>query len=284
MDYLMLPNLVLIGAMKSGTTSLHYYLGLHPEISMSKPKEIDFFSIDNNWKKGIKWYESHFNKSTKVRGEASTSYTKHPEFPNVPERMYSIIPNAKLIYLLRDPVERIISHYIQNYSAGREKRTFNKAMNIINQNHYVNCSKYFYQLEQYLKYYNSSNIMIIPSYNLKYQRRRTLKKIFKALKVDEAFYCPEYSNVLHKSVDKKRENVFGLILKYLYPRLPVKVKNIIKKGLPDIVINNHKAFTKVSIQQPELDENLKMDITNCIMDDILKLRKFTGIKFSDWCL
>ena len=109
---LITPNLVIIGAMKAGTTSLHYYLNLHPEISMSKVKEPAFFIEERNWRKGIKRYSSLFTNQTSVVGEASTEYTKYPHFKEVPAKMHSTIPEAKLIYLVRDPIVRILSEYM----------------------------------------------------------------------------------------------------------------------------------------------------------------------------
>src|SRR5687767_10224357 len=73
----MLPNLVVIGAMKSATSSLHHYLNLHPEISMSETKELDFFVEDKNWPRGIEWYESQFS-AARIRGESSPNYTAYP--------------------------------------------------------------------------------------------------------------------------------------------------------------------------------------------------------------
>lgn len=77
----MLPNLVVIGAHKAGTTSLQFYLGLHPQIQMSSPKELDFFLEKHNWKKGVEWYASHFHGPEPVHGEGSPSYTLFPAGP-----------------------------------------------------------------------------------------------------------------------------------------------------------------------------------------------------------
>jgi hypothetical protein len=66
-----LPNLIIIGAPKCGTTSLHHYLSLHPQISMSREKELNFFIAERNWSKGIAWYAAQFAADNKVRGEAS---------------------------------------------------------------------------------------------------------------------------------------------------------------------------------------------------------------------
>jgi hypothetical protein len=71
-------------------------------------KEPDFFIAEKNWHKGVKWYELHFSNNTSINGESSTSYTKYPRVGGVPQRMYSVVPQAKLIYVVRDPIDRII--------------------------------------------------------------------------------------------------------------------------------------------------------------------------------
>jgi len=106
-----LPNLIIIGAMKCATTSLHYYLNLHPEISMSKIKELRYFVEQHNWHQGIEWYKSHFAANIPIRGETSPAYTEYPRFKNIVERMYMTIPKTKLIYILRDPIQRTLSHF-----------------------------------------------------------------------------------------------------------------------------------------------------------------------------
>jgi hypothetical protein len=95
-----LPNLVVIGAMKCGTTSLHHYLDLHPEISMSRPKELNFFIGDDGgpgdwrggtWRRGTAWYAQHFEPAAPVRGEVSPGYTS-PSFPYEAGRMAAVVP------------------------------------------------------------------------------------------------------------------------------------------------------------------------------------------------
>src|ERR671915_243608 len=78
-----LPNLVIIGAQKCGTSVLHYYLGLHPEVSMSKPKELNFFIEERNWPRGVEWYRGHFDPEARVRGEASPNYSAFPQHDGV---------------------------------------------------------------------------------------------------------------------------------------------------------------------------------------------------------
>src|SRR6185295_11391072 len=84
-----LPNLIIIGGLKCGTTSIHHYLGLHPEIQMSKPKEL-------NLDLGLDWYASRFDSRFKVRGESSPHYTNLPRFEGVPARIREHCPDARL--------------------------------------------------------------------------------------------------------------------------------------------------------------------------------------------
>ncbi len=81
--------------MKCGTTSLHYYLNQHPQISMSSEKELQFFIIEKNWHKGIKWYGSNFKGNATIHGESSASYASYPIYNGVPERIHFLLPNTK---------------------------------------------------------------------------------------------------------------------------------------------------------------------------------------------
>ena len=115
-----MPNLIIIGGLKCGTTSIHHYLGLHPEIQMSKPKELNFFVAELNWDLGLDWYASRFDDRFPVRGESSPHYTNLPRFTGVAERIREHCPDARLIYMVRDPIKRILSHWVHATGAGYE--------------------------------------------------------------------------------------------------------------------------------------------------------------------
>ena len=105
----MLPNLIVIGAERCGTSSLHRYLRSHPQVFMSKKKELNFFVAEREWRRGRSWYERQFPADAPVRGESSPAYTAYPVFSGVPARLAALVPDAQLLYLVRDPVERTIS-------------------------------------------------------------------------------------------------------------------------------------------------------------------------------
>jgi len=125
-----LPDFVIIGAMKCATTTLHDQLTRQPGVFMSTPKEPNFFSDDANWKRGIGWYASLFADAPagSVRGESSTHYTKLPEHPRTVARFAEHLPDAKLIYVMRDPVARAVSQYIHEWSEGRISEPIDEAI------------------------------------------------------------------------------------------------------------------------------------------------------------
>ena len=122
------PNFLIAGAMKAGTTSLFEYMSRHPQFVAPLVKEIQYFSW--NGYKSLDWYWAHFPLVSEVQpgqvsGEASPGYIFHPQ---VPERVTSVLPDAKLIMLLRDPVSRAISHYHHAFRHGFDKRPIEQAL------------------------------------------------------------------------------------------------------------------------------------------------------------
>lgn len=116
-----LPDFLIIGAMKSGTSTLQAQLAAQPGIFMTTPKEPNFFSDDAVFARGPDWYSGLFDAAAPedLRGEASTHYTKLPTHPHTVARMAGLLAAPKLIYVIRNPVDRAVSHYIHDWSEGR---------------------------------------------------------------------------------------------------------------------------------------------------------------------
>jgi Sulfotransferase domain len=122
-----LPNLIVAGAGKSGTTSLHLYLDQHPDIEMTSVKEPHFFSDDEHYATGPEFYADLFSSAAanaRYRGESSTGYMI---FPGVPKRICTTVPECRLVFLLRNPIDRAISHYRWLVGLGLETRDFRAA-------------------------------------------------------------------------------------------------------------------------------------------------------------
>lgn len=116
-----LPDFLIIGAMKCGTSTLQAQLARQPGVFMSTPKEPNFFSDDAVHARGLDWYKGLFAAAAPgdLKGEASTHYTKLPTYPQTLARMRAVLPAPRLVYMIRNPVDRAVSHYIHEWTEGR---------------------------------------------------------------------------------------------------------------------------------------------------------------------
>ncbi|MBY0430355.1 MAG: sulfotransferase domain-containing protein [Rhodospirillales bacterium] len=154
-----LPEVFVIGAQKAGTTSLAYFLDQHPQVALSNPKEPHF--LTSNWQRGLKWYEDCYRGAgDRVLVDASTTYAMAPIWQGpydnppwgqeVPARLAALQPNARLIYMLRNPVDRVWSSYWHSVRTGIEHQTFGRA--IQTNRLYVAVSCYYAQIELWLRH------------------------------------------------------------------------------------------------------------------------------------
>ncbi|WP_217899831.1 sulfotransferase family protein [Nodularia sp. NIES-3585] len=267
-----LPNLIIIGAMKSGTSSLHNYLNLHPEIQMSTLKELDFFVLEKNWNQGIDWYSNQFpiNQEARIFGESSPNYTKCHIFPNVPQRMASVLPEVKLIYILRDPIKRILSHYFHQFVDRQEMRPLIDVIQDKENNNYINASKYYFQIQHFLSNYKLEQILILTLEELEKNRTQTLQRVFNFLGVDSLFEHPKFSQNYHLSSEKRRLNSLG----HTVSKLPSGLRFC--KYFP--------SFFEEKVQYPVVDDEIINCLKSSLDEDISQLRSLTGLEFSAWSL
>lgn len=120
-----LPTFIIAGAMRSGTSSLNSYLRDHPQVAVSRPKEVHYFDV--NFDRGEEWYLSHFDGSEHATavGEATPDYLYDLEAPG---RIATVVPEVRILLLLRDPAERAYSHYWHNVAVGKESLGFEEAL------------------------------------------------------------------------------------------------------------------------------------------------------------
>lgn len=179
-----LPTFLVIGAMKAGTTSLYGHLTSHPDIYLPRIKEPDFFIQEKAWGRGLDWYRSLFVGAGAARaiGEASTSYSKCTEFAGVPARIAGVIPDVRLIYLVRDPVARIRSMYLHCVIRGGERRPVEQA--VLEDPKYVGASCYGQQLRAYLPYFPLEQLLIVTTEELQADADGVLERVHAFVGVD----------------------------------------------------------------------------------------------------
>jgi len=274
-----LPTFILVGAMKCGTTSLHQYLGAHPEICVSDPKEPNFF-LDRN-QKGLDWYRRCFDEDAREYGEASTNYTKYPSFQGVPERMHDLLPDLKLLYLVRDPVERALSHYAHNCAAGREAQSVDDAFRPVEESHYLQTSRYHAQISCYLDHYPRERLLVVESERLRADRRAVLRKIFEFLgvsaEVDESAFEDEY----HTTSGKLRPGVSSFLQETAVGRTLTSLGRTL---VPETVLERGLDLVRSDVERPTLSDATQHDVRAYLQDDVDRLRALTGRAFDAWSL
>ena len=181
------PDFLIIGCQKSGTTALKYYISQHPDIWMPKD-ELHFF--DQRYKKGMKWYLSHFNRPEKCVGEKTPAYIF---FPTIPKHMRQMNKDLKLIVLLREPVSRAYSEYMMQHLKGSMPYSFEHL--VLNAKGEVNKDRvcirrglYAEQLRNLYMYFDKKQVLVLKAEDLKTSKQETLDKVFKFLGV--ALFIP----------------------------------------------------------------------------------------------
>ncbi|MCF7740827.1 MAG: sulfotransferase domain-containing protein [Candidatus Marinimicrobia bacterium] len=267
----MLPGFIIIGTMKGGTTSLYKYLGEHREVGISSEKEINFFRTEKEFQKGQEWYKKLFANDKKIVGEASPDYTKRHLYPGVPERIHSLLPNIKLIYILRDPIERIISHYVHNYAQGREPRDLNAILKNPD-NKYTLTSKYFYQIKPYLNYFEPKNILLVESEELRQNTKKVVEQVLKFITVSPTIDSNILSREYHVSSKKGRRTQIEQILVKTFKN------RVLRKVLKPLRPYFRKLFTPKNFNRPFIDKENKSLLLKQFDSDLKELKnKFNFI-------
>jgi sulfotransferase family protein len=278
-----LPNLAVIGAQKCGTTALNYYLDLHPEIAMSR--EVGFFVERQNWSRGVEWYRRLFDATAPVRGDHSPNYTMYPHDLGVAERMQAVIPDAKLIYMVRDPLKRIEAHWVHNYAQRRDRGDFVRTIMHPNATYLVR-SQYFMQLGRFLQHYDRSQILVLEQQDLLERRRVTLRRVFEFLGVTPDFEHPGFDSLRHQTRRKRRASKIGRSVQALrHTRVGSHLPRPFWSALFALDRLGTGDFTlRRPIERPNLKEILEPEILDALRDDAKRLQEFTGRRFESWSI
>jgi hypothetical protein len=268
-----LPDFIIIGTMKGGTSSLFYYAGLHPQIALSKKKEVDFF-LDHNWSRVVQWYKSFFAPSDRVKGEASPNLSKFPSSAAAPGRIASLLPDVKLIYLLREPVSRIESHLHHNLL--RQRITVQQIENL--QQHpdiaerYLLPSRYHLQLCKYLEHFPRERILILTSERLRSEPAQQMSRFFEFVGVDPGFRTAKFQQARHVSARARRWHSKSAKLTRVLQRLDSR------KLIPGPVLR----LLSEEVPRPKLSEATRAWLREQLQDDTLQLKQLTGDDFPEW--
>lgn len=267
-----LVDLMIIGAQKSATTSLFELLREHPKLAPCKSKEPQFFSHEKDWESKIKSYEEKFLKEDgQIAFEASTSYAASPfHNKNVWQNIHDYNPNTKIIYIVRNPVDRIVSGHRFLYRRGFIKqKNINKYLQ--DSSYHIQLSKYHYQISPYIETFGKENVLIlffedfIENINL---IKTSISDFLNINLNDFPVHTRHKSNTKEKRLERivrinKVEKLLIKLSKKLSYRLHQKVTNsiLVKNiGYSDLVLNQ----VSLSLIRSELYEDILnfQDLTN----------------------
>ena len=272
----MLPNFLVIGSAKAGSTSLYAYLRSHPDVFMPATKELDFFVSDKNWKLGVDWYERQFNAAHPARaiGEASVRYTMHPWYAGVPERIAAVLPSARLIYVVRHPIARMVSHFQHRVRANHEHEGLEDAL--LNNPLYLNTSRYAFQIEQYLEFFPAEQILVVVTEELRKNRSATLNAVLNFLEVEpevaEESIAAEYNVTSGKWAPRRATRTL----------MQLPGWNRFASSIPDTVKVvgrrvSHQQLRSIVLSKPAVDE-----LEGRLREDVGRLRQFVSGEFDGW--
>ncbi len=275
--------LIIPGAAKSGTSSLHEYLGEHPNIIGCDPKEPHYFSNDDYFNNGFvrnkvpyfKMFQDNIN--TKYYLDSSTSYLISDD---ALERIFSINPNAKFIFVLRNPIDRIISHYKWSIGIKKENRPFKTAIKDSkpgpfnfkdkvdkNYKYYIEFSLYYKWVSKFISRFSMDNVHIITTEELKQNPNLVVNECFEFLGLPSQFI----EEPIHSNVTKKDLVIYPFRPKFMLFNkfLPSRIKNKMKRKFFSQKIHGIKKSERLWLK-------------SLLQEDVKNLKKLLNRNFDEW--
>lgn len=287
----MLPNFLIVGAQKSGTSSLNYYLQEHPEIYMH-PKELHFFDDrDGTYNQGLGYYGSFFNETEKqkVVGECTPCYMYAAD---APQRIHSVLPDVKVAFIMRNPVDRAYSAYWKNIKNGREKYSFEDALAYekkrieINRWHrlqfsYISRGFYYEQIERYMTLFQKENMLFLLFEDFIAKPQEILNRVYKFIDVDSELENKRVNEVRNFATMSKSKILFQLS-KGQYP-LPALLDYLLyKTPMHRIIKAVNKKINVKKFNYPPMKPETRKRLLDQYGPSNEKLSKLIGQDLSIW--
>lgn len=263
-----LQPILLIGAMKCGTTTIHKHLSKHPQVAVPPNKEPGFFCDkmgDPKYK--VNDYYSIFNLEPQHTHtlDASTHYTKFPAEENVPQNIaaYGLMP--KFIYIVRNPFDRIESHfnYMSRKLEWKEK---------ITSEHLINVSNYYQQLQHFAPYFEPQDFLLLDFDELKVNPKEVMKKVYDFVGLDQYVFEENKQQYNKTKAVNRNELKLRKSLGGKFNFLPQQLRVKLKQAISVFLVKKKKSLSKRN----------KKYIHQQLKSDMLKLRDEYGINVKKW--
>lgn len=268
------PDFLVIGAMKCATTTLHRQFAAMPGICCGEPKEVDFFNDDANYARGMDWYRSHFEAASPddLWGEFSTSYTKLPTFPDCADRIREHLPDVKLVYLMRHPVDRLLSHFVFDARLGLIPPDCELDAAIAKQPGLVDYGLYAYQLQPYIDRFGFDRILPVAFDRFVTDTRSELTRIMHFLGREYDASLVPSGMVANASQARLRRN---FLTRHLVRESVLKT--MIRRFVPESFRTRFKQAFRSNLEKPPLSAELETRLVETFDGDLRKLGGWLGL-------
>lgn len=275
------PDFIIIGAMRAGTTALAERLSRHPDIGMSRLKETDYFIAEKNYDRGPAWYRSLFPEEKPIRGEASPNYTKNDVFAGVPERIRAARPDVKLIYIVRDPVDRFWSQYNHTWLMRGGLPLPDDLLSAGEGAHILASSMYSRQLDAYLRVFPAEQIRVVDLDDFAFNAPRTLDEICRFVGAGPGFHIAG-ADAANSAESLARTPGWALKLSQhkalvgLRAALSAEVKDSMRRALSHVQTRPRRT--------PTISEDARARVKDALAEDAARFRALTGRAFPRWSI
>jgi hypothetical protein len=266
--------LIGIGAAKCGTSALHAYLADHPEIEVPARKELKHFG-GPTWLEQLPQYARSFAGEMGVRAETSPTYAMDPFVPSVPEQIAATLPDPRFLYVLGDPVRRVVSHWGESRALTFERRSLREALADAEDplNPYVAASRYAHQLERFQTVFGAERVLVIDQDDLRARRRETLREIYTFAGVDPDYWSPRLEVDANVAADKVRPNRLG---RWVLDRTRGSQAGRRWAMIPHL--------TATSVERTSIEPDIRARLETCLRPEAERLRTMTGRSFASWSI
>lgn len=279
-----LPNFIVVGAQKAGTTSLYQYLRGHPQVFMPATKELNFFVENFAWRRGLDWYANHFRGAgdAVAIGEASPTYSMYPLLPGVAERMAATIPDVRLVYVLREPVARMRSGYIDALAVGSEDRPIKEALLL--DNRYLIPSSYALQIEHLLEHFDRAQLLVILAEDLRHRRADTLARVFEFLGVDAGWRPDDLDVEHHQSAGRRKLRPAARLVGGTVVRAQLRLRPGLWEERPLPPPIQRRITVPITDDEVVLDDETRDQLVAMLRNDLRRLPAYLDPGFDAWGL
>jgi hypothetical protein len=276
-----LPNFILAGAPKSGTSSLWSYIRQHPDVFMPEDKELFYF--DFNYDRGVDWYRKQFSGHTDEQaiGEATVWYMR---WQSVPERMHEVLPDVKLIFVLRNPIDRARSNFWHDFRSGKYPftMTFSEFIRspIRDNRSIISSGRYFEHFQRFEQHFNRSQFIIFLTKDLKERPDDVLRDIYNFLGVDPSF-LPNTQERLQKGWGFQYLDILRNADRLFYP-IEQFAGDTPLRWLWRNSRHFRQVFWKKNARPPEMSEEDRAYLRDLYADSNARLSDYLGRDLSHW--